>query len=111
MPVPAGINFPMITFSFRPISGSIFPLVAARAPSLVSYSILSGLKKGGSRGGRFGLYLTLEQLGFVIGSSVGGFLYAMGPVSVLGVTLVSFLALAGLSLLRIERLVPSQKQT
>ena len=29
MPVPAGISFPMITFSFNPIRGSIFPLMAA----------------------------------------------------------------------------------
>ena len=104
----AGIALTASPFLVLPM---VFFFGTARAPSLVSYSILSGLKKGGSRGGRFGLYLTLEQLGFVIGSSVGGFLYAMGPVSVLGVTLVSFLALAGLSLLRIERLVPSQKQT
>ena len=29
MPVPAGINLPIITFSFKPNNGSILPLIAA----------------------------------------------------------------------------------
>ena len=35
IPVPAGICFPMITFSFRPTSGSIFPLIAASVSTFV----------------------------------------------------------------------------
>ena len=34
-PVPAGISLPKSTFSFRPISGSIFPLIAASVRTLV----------------------------------------------------------------------------
>ncbi len=86
----------------------VFLFGTARAPSLVGYSILGGLKKGGSRGGRFGLYLTFEQLGFVIGSLIGGFLYTLSPVAILEATFVSFLTLAGLSLLGVEKLVSSQ---
>lgn len=86
----------------------VFLFGTGRAPSLVGYSILGGLKKGGSRGGRFGLYLTFEQLGYVIGSLIGGFLYALSPVTILEVTFVSFLALAGLSLLGVRKLVSLQ---
>ena len=35
IPVPAGISLPMITFSFRPTSGSIFPLIAASVRTFV----------------------------------------------------------------------------
>ena len=35
IPVPAGISLPRITFSLRPISGSIFPLMAASVRTLV----------------------------------------------------------------------------
>ena len=35
IPVPAGINLPIITFSFNPTSGSIFPLIAASVRTLV----------------------------------------------------------------------------
>lgn len=86
----------------------VFLFGTARAPSLVGYSILGGLKKGGSRGGRFGLYLTFEQLGFVIGSFIGGFLYAVSPLAILVVTFASFLTLAGLSLLGVRKLVSPQ---
>jgi len=75
-----------------------FPLVffigSARAPSLVGYSILSTVRKGGSRAGQFGFYLTLESLGFVIGSYVGGILYTLNPTSMFYVTSTSFMALA-----------------
>ena len=35
IPVPAGINLPIITFSFNPINGSILPLIAASVRTLV----------------------------------------------------------------------------
>ena len=35
IPVPAGICLPMMTFSFRPISGSTLPLIAASVRTLV----------------------------------------------------------------------------
>ena len=35
IPVPAGINFPIITFSFSPIKSSTFPLIAASVRTLV----------------------------------------------------------------------------
>ena len=35
LPVPAGTNLPTITFSFRPFSGSTFPLIAASVRTLV----------------------------------------------------------------------------
>ncbi len=83
-----------------------FPMVflfgGARAPSPVAYSILSGIGRGGSRAGRFGVYLTLEQLGFVIGSYLGGFLYSQNPLANLATAFFSFLALATLSWLRIK---------
>ena len=37
LPVPAGTNLPTITFSLRPLSGSIFPLIAASVSTLVVY--------------------------------------------------------------------------
>ena len=33
--IPAGISLPMITFSFKPTSGSIFPLIAASVRTFV----------------------------------------------------------------------------
>lgn len=34
-PVPAGINLPIITFSFKPINSSTFPFTAASVNTLV----------------------------------------------------------------------------
>ena len=75
-----------------------FPLVfligGARAPSLVAYSILSTVRKGASRAGQFGFYLTMESLGFVLGSYLGGLLYTLTPISIFYTTSTSFAALA-----------------
>jgi MFS family permease len=75
-----------------------FPLVflvgSARAPSFVGYSILSIMRKGASRAGQFGFYLTLESLGFVIGSYLGGLLYTQNPASIFYATSTSFIVLA-----------------
>ena len=35
IPVPAGINLPMITFSFNPINSSVLPFIAASVNTLV----------------------------------------------------------------------------
>jgi DHA1 family multidrug resistance protein-like MFS transporter len=78
-----------------------FPLVffigSARAPSLIGYSILSTVRKGGSRAGQFGFYLTMESLGFVIGSYLGGIVYTLNPTSMFYATSTSFIALAVLA--------------
>ncbi len=97
----AGIALTKSPFLALPM---VFLFGTARAPSLVGYSILGGLKKGGSRAGRFGVYLTFEQLGFVIGSLMGGFLYAQNPILILGATVASFVSLAGLSHFRVGKL-------
>jgi len=80
-----------------------FPLVflvgGARAPSPVVYSMLSTGRPEASRAGQYGFYLTLENLGFVAGSYLGGFLYALDPTIVFYTTSASFLALAILAAL------------
>jgi predicted MFS family arabinose efflux permease len=72
----------------------VFLIGSARAPSLVGYSILSTVRKGASRAGQFGFYLTLESLGFVFGSYLGGILYTLNPTSMFYATSISFIALA-----------------
>ncbi len=81
----------------------VFLLGGARAPSPVAYSILSRSRKGKSRAGKFGVYITFEQLGFVAGSYIGGILYSRNPISVFITTSVFFLLLASLSSFRIKR--------
>ncbi len=92
-----------------PLIGSpvtIFPMVfllgAERAPGLLGYSVLSGLGKGASRAGRFGVYLTLEQLGFVGGSYVGGRIYTFNPPLVLFTTSVLLMGIAAMALVGIR---------
>src|SRR5437773_6793743 len=72
----------------------VFLLGGARAPSYVSYSLLSNMRQGRSRAGQWGFYLTFEQLGFVVGSFIGGFLYASNHTNVLITTSILFIALA-----------------
>jgi len=72
----------------------VFLIGSARAPSLVAYSILSTVRKGASRAGQFGFYLTLESLGSVSGSYLGGLLYTLTPLSIFYITSGSFIALA-----------------
>src|SRR5205807_491788 len=75
----------------------VFLLGGARAPSYVAYSLLSNMREGKSRAGQFGFYLTFEQLGLVVGSFIGGFLYASNHTSVLITTSVLFVLLAALA--------------
>jgi DHA1 family multidrug resistance protein-like MFS transporter len=72
----------------------VFLIGSARAPSLVGYSILSTVRKGASRAGQFGFYLTLESLGFVFGSYLGGALYTLNSRSIFYTSSTSFIALA-----------------
>ena len=86
----------------------VFPLVflfgAERAPSVIGYSFLSRSAQGASRAGRFGVYLTFEQLGYVVGSYLGGPIYVVSPALGLFLTAVSFATLAGLSLAGVKHL-------
>jgi MFS family permease len=86
----------------------VFLLGGARAPSIVSYSLLSNMRQGKSRAGQWGFYLTFEQLGFVLGAFIGGLLYTGDHTSVLIVTGILFVALAALSGFRIRRSATSQ---
>ena len=44
-PVPAGINLPIITFSFSPLSQSAFPSIAASVKTLVvSWKLAADMK-------------------------------------------------------------------
>jgi MFS family permease len=72
----------------------VFLLGGARAPSYVAYSLLSNMRHGKSRAGQFGFYLTFEQLGFLVGSFIGGFLYSSNHISVLITTSLLFVLLA-----------------
>jgi MFS family permease len=80
-----------------------FLLGGARAPSYVAYSLLSNMRHRKSRAGQFGFYLTFEQLGFLVGSFIGGFLYAGNHTSVLFTTSLLFILLATLAGFRIRR--------
>jgi MFS transporter, ENTS family, enterobactin (siderophore) exporter len=81
----------------------IFLLGGARAPSPVAYSLLSKMRRGRSRAGQIGIYMTFEQLGFVAGSFIGGLLYIRNVSSVLFTTFSLFLLLAAFSALMIRK--------
>ncbi len=81
----------------------VFLLGGARAPSYVSYSLLSNMRQGRSRAGQWGFYLTFEQLGFVVGSLIGGFLYVRNHTNVLITTSALFIVLAALAAFRIKK--------
>jgi MFS family permease len=81
----------------------VFLLGGARAPSFISYSLLSNMRQGRSRAGQWGFYLTFEQFGFVVGSFIGGFLYANNHTSVLITTSSLFVLLAVLAGFGIRR--------
>jgi len=88
-----------------------FPLVflvgSARAPSLIAYSILSTVRKGASRAGQFGFYLTIESLGFVFGSYLGGLLYTLTPISIFYTSSTLFVVLAVLAWLSFRQIAES----
>src|SRR5215472_120280 len=72
----------------------VFLLGSARPASYIAYSVLSVVRSGASRAGGYGFYLTLENLGFVAGSYIGGFLYSINPIDGFTVTASCFLFLA-----------------
>jgi MFS family permease len=73
----------------------IFLFGAARGPSIVGYSILSSLgSKTASKSGQYGLYLTLEYAGLVVGSYLGGLLFTANSTYGFIASIVLFLGLA-----------------
>src|SRR5437667_50424 len=89
--------------SSRELTILVFLLGGARAPSNVAYSLLSNMREGKSRAGQVGFYLTFEQLGLVVGSFIGGFLYASNHTSVLITTSALLILLPALAGFRIRR--------
>jgi MFS transporter, ENTS family, enterobactin (siderophore) exporter len=83
----------------------IFFVGSARASSYIAYSILANTRSGQSRAGQYGFFLTLEALGFVVGSYLGGVLYSISSVSgfvtAIGLWLV-LAAVAGVTSFRIK---------
>lgn len=100
------------------LSGNVFlalPMVflfgSARGPSIVGYSILSNIRKGASRAGQYGLYLTLENIGFVIGSYFGGSAFIIDPRFGFSFSVIIFLVLAVVAVLsgfRTKPLTPAE---
>ena len=76
----------------------LFLFGSSRASSYVAYSVLAMKRHGTTRAGQYGFYLTLESLGFVLGSYLGGVLYAVSEVSgfTAAVGTLLFLALAAM---------------
>lgn len=70
----------------------VFLMGGARATSPVAYSLVSRMRRGKSRAGQLGFYLTFEQLGIVVGSFIGGLLYSRNVTSVF-ITTTSLLVL------------------
>ncbi len=103
MLVSAGMVGVLVAGSPFLLAPLVFLVGGARAPSPVAYSILSRVRKGKSRTGQFGFYLTFEQLGFFVGALIGGFLYSRSPESVFITTAILLLLFAALSGLRIRR--------
>ena len=91
-------NFPLLVFPL------VFLFGAERAPAVIAYSFLSRSAQGASRAGRFGVYLTFEQLGYVAGSYLGGPVYVVTPALGLFLTAACFATLAGLSLAGVKHL-------
>ena len=72
----------------------IFFVGSARASSYIAYSVLAAARSGQSRGGQYGFFLTLEALGFVVGSYLGGVLYSFSAVSGFATAIGLWLVLA-----------------
>ena len=84
----------------------VFFFGSARASSYVAYSTIGTIIPGKSRAGLYGFYLTLESLGFVAGSYLGGFYYMIDQQTgfIIAVGLLLLLALtAGLTGFRSEQ--------
>ena len=72
----------------------VFFVGSARASSYIAYSVLATPKSGQTRAGQYGFYHTLEALGYVAGSYLGGILYSLSAVSGFAAVIVLWLVLA-----------------
>ena len=99
----AGLFGVLLTRNPFLVAPMVFLVGGARAPTPIAYSILSASRRNASRAGQYGFYLTLENLGFVAGSFVGGFLYTLDPTIVFYATLALFSALTVLATLGFSR--------
>ena len=59
----------------------VFFFGSSRASSYIAYSILATIRSGATRAGQYGFYLTLEDIGFIVGSYLGGYLYTVNAFS------------------------------
>ena len=89
----------------------IFLFGAARAPTYVAYSLLSKRRPGASRAGTFGFFLTMESVGLIIGSYLGGLIYGVSPVRLIVSGAIIFILLAIFSWVRLESLDESSGET
>jgi len=89
----------------------IFLFGAARAPTYVAYSLLSKRRPGASRAGTFGFFLTMESVGLIIGSYLGGLIYGVSPVRLIVSGAIIFILLAIFSWVRLESLDQSSGET
>jgi len=89
----------------------IFLFGAARAPTYVAYSLLSKRRAGASRAGAFGFYLTIESVGLIVGSYLGGLIYGVSPASLITSGATIFILLAIFSRLKLGPLNLSSGET
>ncbi len=89
----------------------IFLFGAARAPTYVAYSMLSKRRPGASRAGTFGFYLTIESLGLIVGSYLGGLIYGVSPSNLIASGATVFVLLAVFSRLTLGPLEPISGET
>ena len=82
----------------------IFLFGAARAPTYVAYSLLSNKRPGASRAGTFGFYLTVESVGLIVGSYLGGLIYGVSPANLITSGATIFILLAIFSWLKLGSL-------
>jgi len=89
----------------------IFLFGAAHAPTYVAYSLLSKRRPGASRAGTFGFFLTMESVGLIIGSYLGGLVYGVSPVRLIVSGAIIFVLLAIFSWVKLESLGQSSGET
>src|SRR5437867_5700108 len=89
----------------------IFLFGAARAPTYVAYSLLSKRRPGASRAGTFGFYLTIESVGLIVGSYLGGLIYGVSPANLITSGATIFILLAIFSWLKLGTLDQSSGET
>jgi predicted MFS family arabinose efflux permease len=89
----------------------IFLFGAARAPTYVAYSLLSKRKPGASRAGTFGFYLTIESIGLIVGSYLGGLIYGVSPANLIASGATIFVLLAVFSRLTLGSREPISGET